>query len=107
MRSQILSGEPPLPPVLAIEHADLRAQIRPDTSGPFHGRHTMRLMLPAGGASVVVPVPLTAKSFGVEGGPVRSQQLCPALEAAPIRVRSMALCCRRPCHGSRVFGRNT
>ena len=64
---QLLSGEPPLPPELDVARQDLRAQIRPDTSSAFHGRHALRLMVPASNVSAVLPVPLKETSYGSEG----------------------------------------
>jgi hypothetical protein len=63
---QILHGEPPLPPQLAVQRDDMRAQIRPDTAAPWHGRHALRLLLPAAHAPTILPVPLLAGSYGVE-----------------------------------------
>jgi hypothetical protein len=62
----ILHGEPPLPPILNVQHDDLRAQMRPDTTAPFHGRHALRLMLPTADVPAILPVPLQQAHYGVE-----------------------------------------
>ncbi len=80
---QILHGEPPLPPQLGIQHDDLRAQIRPDTARPWHGRHTLRLMIPAANSYTILPIPLLAESYGTEGAELNEWTLRLRLRASP------------------------
>ena len=80
---QILHGEPPLPPELGIQRDDLRAQIRPDTAHPWHGRHALRLMIPSGDSPTILPIPLLAGSYGTDGAELREWTLRLRLRASP------------------------
>lgn len=65
---QLFHGEPEMPPQLDVSTEDFRSRIRADTASPYHGRHCLRLLL-LSPSKTILPVPLHASSYGVEGGP--------------------------------------
>ena len=64
---RLMHGTPYLPPVFDVQRDDFRAYIRPDTAAPYHGRHCLRLLLPATSPAILA-VPLSSAVYGAEGG---------------------------------------
>jgi hypothetical protein len=62
---RLLYGTPYLPAIFDAHQDDFRAQIRPDTSAPFHGRHCLKLKLPSRAPSIL-PIPLQQSMYGTE-----------------------------------------
>jgi hypothetical protein len=60
---RLMHGTPYLPKVFDVQQDDFRAQIRPDTADPYHGRHCLRLKLPAT-SPAILPIPLQEAAYG-------------------------------------------
>lgn len=60
---RLMHGSPYLPAIFDVQHDDFRAWIRPDTADPHHGRHCLRLNLPAT-SPVILLMPLKETVYG-------------------------------------------
>ena len=77
---RLMHGTPDLPAVFDVQQDDFRASFRPDTADPYHGRHSLRLHLPAT-SPAILPIPLQAAVYGSANGASTTWRL-------ELRVRS-------------------